>query len=82
MATTVKVYGAGWCGDTKASRALLDEMGIAYEYHDVDKDPAAAEYVKSQNAGKQKLPTIDIDGRVLSVPGDDDLAEALENTAT
>lgn len=78
----VNVYGAGWCGDTRASRALLDEMGVSYQYHDVDSDPKAAAFVREHNAGKQKLPTIDIDGKILSIPDDETLAEALEDAAT
>ena len=38
---TVKVYGAGWCEDTKSTRAHLDAKGVAYEYIDVDNDPDA-----------------------------------------
>lgn len=80
MATTIKVYGAGWCHDTRDTKKQLDALGLPYEYHDIDKDPAAAKWVLDHNGGKRKLPTVDIDGRILSVPDEEELNSALENT--
>lgn len=74
----VIVCGADWCGDTRATLAQLNELQIPYAYVDVDQDPEAAEWVRGQNDGKQKLPTVDVDGLILSVPDEAQLISALE----
>jgi glutaredoxin len=38
----------------------LDELGVEYDYIDVDHDEAASQWVKDHNDGKEKKPTIDI----------------------
>ena len=74
---SVTVYGADWCGDTKRTRKLLDKLGVAYHYVEVEEDPKASAWVKEQNDGKERKPTVDIDGRVLAVPDDQELEGAL-----
>jgi mycoredoxin len=76
---TVKVYGADWCGDTRNTRNHLDSLGVQYQYLDVDSDPAAKEWMLEQNGGKQKLPTVAINGEVLAIPDEIDLEAALRN---
>lgn len=76
----VKVYGAGWCEDTEATRNHLDSLGVPYEYIDVDKDPQAQAWVKEQNGGKQRTPTVDIRGRIVVEPDEKQLEEALRGT--
>ena len=56
--STVKFYGAMWCGDTRRARAWMDKHKVGYEWVDVDKDKAAEEYVKSVNNGFRSIPTI------------------------
>ncbi len=73
----IKVYGAGWCGDTRRTLRQLDELGVDYNYIDVEKDAAASQWVKDQNDGKEQKPTVDIAGRVLSVPTNVELESAL-----
>lgn len=77
MQNDVKVYGAEWCEDTHATRNHLDSLGVQYDYLDVDRDARAKQWVVDQNGGKQKTPTLDIGGTVLSVPDERDLEEAL-----
>jgi glutaredoxin len=73
----VKVYGADWCGDTRATRHYLDRIGVQYEYLNVDRDAKAQAWVKAQNGGKQKLPTVDLGGQVLVIPDETELEDAL-----
>ncbi|MEJ7711867.1 MAG: glutaredoxin family protein [Pyrinomonadaceae bacterium] len=73
----IKVYGAGWCGDTKRTLRHLDCIGIAYDYVDVEEDEQASIWVKAQNNGKEQKPTLDLNGEVLSVPSDAELDQAL-----
>jgi glutaredoxin len=73
----VKVYGADWCGDTMATREYLDSVGVTYEYLNVDEDTNAEAWVKAQNGGKQKLPTLDLAGQILVMPDEGELEDAL-----
>ena len=73
----VKVYGANWCEDTKRTRALLDNLDVNYDYVDIEKDEQAARWVKEQNNGKERKPTVKIGERVLCVPDDAELEGAL-----
>ncbi len=74
----IKVYGADWCPLTKGTLAHLDELQIPYKYINIDHDKQAAKWVAEQNNGKEKKPTLDIDGLVLTEPTDEELDEALE----
>jgi mycoredoxin len=74
---TLKVYGANWCEDTQATRESLDRLGVPYEYIDVDASPQAKEWVKQQNGGKQRTPTLDLRGRILVEPDEPELEQAL-----
>ena len=76
----VKVYGADGCEDTTATRNHLDSLGVQYEYVDVERDGEAQAWVKRQNGGKQKTPTVDLGGRVLVEPDERELEEALRGT--
>lgn len=73
----VTVYGADWCAMTTRTRQYLDGEGIAYRYINVEEDPQASDWVKSVNQGKEKKPTVDVDGEVLSEPRDEELEEVL-----
>ena len=78
----VKVYGADWCGDTQRVLRQLDGLGVAYDYVNVEQDEQASQWVKEQNDGKERKPTIKVGERVLSVPGAKELESALrENGA-
>ena len=73
----IKVYGADWCGDTKRTLAYLDKQGVSYEYVNVEQDAQASAWVKEHNGGKERKPTVDLGGQVLSVPSEQELAGAL-----
>ena len=73
----VKVYGADWCEDTRHAREFLDRLGVRYEYVDIEGDESAARWVREQNGGKERKPTVDVAGQVLSVPSDHELTSAL-----
>ena len=74
----VKVYGADWCEDTQHTLARLEALGVSYEYVDIEGDAEAARWVREQNDGKERKPTLKIGRRVLSTPGDDELESALK----
>ena len=73
----VKVYGADWCGLTRRTLTHLDTLGVEYQYIDVDKDPKASQWVKDQNNGKEKKPTLQIGDQTLTAPSNRQLDETL-----
>jgi mycoredoxin len=73
----VEVYGADWCGDTQRTRRHLDRLGVAYQYINVEQDQQASEWVKQQNNGKERKPTVKIGAQVLAEPSDQALEQAL-----
>jgi len=73
----VKVYGADWCHDTQDTLKHLKELGVAHVYIDVEGDEEASMWVKQHNDGKERKPTLDIAGQVLSVPTNRELESAL-----
>jgi mycoredoxin len=76
----VKVYGADWCGDTQRTLRQLDSLGVGYDYVDVEQDEEASKWVKEQNEGKERKPTLQVGGRVLSTPTAGELEEALRES--
>jgi glutaredoxin len=76
----IKVYGADWCETTKHTRAHLDQLGVSYQYINIDNDRQAAAWVAAQNGGKEKKPTLDIDGQVLTAPSNKELDAVLNRS--
>ena len=71
------VYGADWCHVTQETLAFLDDLGVVYEYVNVEQDPAASTWVKEQNDGMEIKPTLKLGTDVLSAPSADVLEAAL-----
>ena len=74
----VKVYGADWCEDTQHTLARLDALGVGYDYINVERDAEAARWVREQNGGKERKPTLQVGRRVLSTPDDEELESVLK----
>lgn len=77
---SVKVYGADWCSMTTRTLAHLEHVGVEFDYIDVDDDPVASQWVKDQNGGKEKKPTVSVGGRIVSEPSNAELDEVLKAT--
>ncbi|MBX5479057.1 MAG: glutaredoxin family protein [Pyrinomonas methylaliphatogenes] len=73
----VKVYGTSWCEDTQRTLKQLSGFGVAYEYIDIEQDTEAACWVREQNGGKQRTPTLEVGGQILSVPDEEELESVL-----
>jgi mycoredoxin len=63
----IKMYTTSWCGDCRMAKMFMAEQGINYEEIDIEATTGAAEIVMKANAGKRKVPTLDIDGRFVAV---------------
>lgn len=70
MASGIDFYGAGWCGDCVRTKRLLDRLGVAYEYHDVEHDDASRDKA-IEISGRQSIPVVTFsDGTVFVEPSD------------
>jgi len=73
------VYSTTWCGYCHRLKAQLDREAIGYEVVDIERDPAAAAYVESVNAGSQTVPTVRFpDGSALTNPTIVEVRERLD----
>jgi mycoredoxin len=63
------MYSTSWCGYCYRLKSQLEREGIAYQVVDIERDPAAAEYVMGINGGNQTVPTVRFpDGSTLTNP--------------
>jgi mycoredoxin len=63
------MYSTSWCGYCHRLKSQLDREGIGYDVVDIERDPAAAEFVMSVNGGNQTVPTLVFpDGSALTNP--------------
>jgi mycoredoxin len=62
---------------TKRTLQHLDQKQIPYDYVDIERDGRAAKWVAAQNNGKEKKPTLDIQGYVLTEPSNEELDSVL-----
>ena len=75
--STIKVYGADWCGDCRRAKRMLDRTGTAYEYIDIEEDAEAKEEA-IRLSGRRRIPVILFpDGDILVEPNDPELEQAL-----
>lgn len=73
----IRVFGTTWCPMTTATLRHLDQLGVKYQFIDIEADPKAAQWVRRQNDGKERKPTLDIDGVILSEPSNAEVDSAL-----
>ena len=73
----ITLYGALWCGHTMRTRVFLNRHGVPYTLVDVEDDPEAAQRVMDWNRGYLSTPTLDIEGRIVTEPSNEELAELL-----
>ncbi len=72
------MYGTRWCGDTRRSRKILDNLKVEYEWINIDQVPEAEAHVKKINKGYRSVPTILFpDGTILVEPSDDEIKRKL-----
>ena len=81
MLHAVKVYGVGRCPGTLRAVALLDAMGVRYDFFDLDADRHAAAWVRWKN-GDAATPTVLVGLTVLARPTEPELKAALAEART
>ncbi len=63
------IYTTSWCGYCLRLKTALKAKRISYDEVDIDRDPAAAEFVGSVNGGNRTVPTVKFaDGSTLTNP--------------
>ena len=77
MPPTVTLYSAPWCGYCRIAKRFLDEQGVSYTEINIDEDKAAAQRVEQWNKGNRTIPTLDIDGTILTNPSPAHLRQML-----
>jgi len=66
MAKRIIMYTTPWCRDCRAAKKFLAERGVLYEEVDIEQNPDAAEIVMRLNDGMRKVPTLDVEGTMVS----------------
>ncbi|GAA0362536.1 mycoredoxin [Actinoallomurus spadix] len=63
------MYTTTWCGFCRRLKTQLAREGIHMVEVDIERDPAAAEFVESVNGGNQTVPTVVFpDGTAVTNP--------------
>lgn len=75
----LKVYGADWCEHTQQVLTHLDDLGVNHKYINIEDDERAAAWVRHQNDGKEKKPTVDVGGIILLAPSEAELDDVLRD---
>jgi mycoredoxin len=74
----VTMFGADWCRDCRRSKALLDRLGVDYDYVDVEADERAAARAEAIS-GRKNIPVVVLpDGTHFVEPSDAELESALQ----
>lgn len=55
--TISRLLGADWCPDCRRSKALLEKLGVAYEFVDLEQHPDRYAEVEAISGGRS-IPTI------------------------
>jgi thioredoxin reductase (NADPH) len=74
----IVVYGADWCADCHASRRLLDEQNVAYEYKDIDSNTELKQEMLNLVGGNNVIPTVVVSDTILQEPSNAALLVALQ----
>jgi mycoredoxin len=69
LSQPITMYTTTWCGFCRRLKSQLAREGIVVTEVDIERDPAAADYVMSVNGGSQTVPTVVLpDGTALTNP--------------
>lgn len=74
---TVILFGTNWCSDSLFTRRHLTRLGVPFKEINIDADEEAGMIVERLGGGRRRIPTLIIGKKVLYVPDDDTLEDAL-----
>ncbi len=73
---TIIVYGAEWCSYCRDLIKLLDELGVIYDYRNVDEKPNEEEML-AYTGGNYLIPTLVVDDQAVQNPSASKVKEML-----
>ena len=83
MSAPLTMYTTQWCAFCRRLKSQLARDGITMTEVDIERDPAAAEYVMSVNEGNQTVPTVVFpDGSVMVNPSAVQVKKRMAELAT
>jgi glutaredoxin len=62
----ITLYGTTWCADCRRAKQFLRDRGVTFREINIDDTPGAEAIVLRVNAGRRKVPTIEVDGRFFA----------------
>jgi len=82
MAQAPTMFTTPWCGYCRRLKGQLAREGIEIIEVDIERDPAAAEFVMTVNEGFQTVPTVLFaDGSTLTNPSVDAITQRMADLA-
>jgi len=66
MGKRILIYTTTWCPDCRAAKKYLTAKSLPFEEVDIEQNPEAAVTVMKLNDGMKKVPTLDIEGTIVS----------------
>ena len=79
---TITMFGAEWCRDCRRSKKLLDGLGVAYDYVDLESVADGADRAKAIS-GRTQIPVIVFsDDTHMVEPSDADVRAKLTELGT
>lgn len=82
MTQPLTMYTTPWCGYCRRLKSQLAREGIEITEVDIEREPAAAEYVMTVNGGFQTVPTVLFpDGSTLTNPSVRAVKQRMEELA-
>jgi len=82
MTQPLTMYTTPWCGYCRRLKAQLAREGIEIIEVDIEREPAAAEYVMTVNGGNQTVPTVLFsDGSTMTNPSVREIKQRMEDLA-
>ena len=76
---TIKLYGAARCHKTQFYQLFLDDMGLPYEFLDVEEDKNHAEALRNLYENRKlNFPTVTIGSKKLRNPSKQELVKWLD----
>lgn len=78
MTKKVILYGADWCPDCQRVKHLFGQYNIDYDWKNIDESDDLLQEMLKKTDGKHLIPTLDIDGKALQNPSNDELLKLLD----
>ncbi len=83
MSQPLTMYTTTWCGYCRRLKRQLADDGIEMMEIDIERDPAAADFVMTVNGGYQTVPTVLFpDGSALTNPSAAMVKDRLQELAS